>query len=70
MNTVITMDRGTVSSEMIARSGLIQNMIAMTPMIVHSAVISWVRVCWSEFAMLSMSLVTRLSVSPRGCESK
>ena len=67
MNTVIAMDSGTVSSEMTASSGLIQNMIAMTPMIVHSAVISWVRVCWSELAMLSMSFVTRLSVSPRGC---
>ena len=55
---------------MTASSGLIQNMIAMTPMIVHSAVISWVSVCWSEFAMLSMSLVTRLSVSPRGWLSK
>ena len=69
-NTVTAIDRGTVSSEMTASSGLIQNMIAMTPMIVHSAVISWVSVCWSEFAMLSMSLVTRLSVSPRGWLSK
>ena len=70
MNTVTAIDSGTVSSEMTASSGLIQNMIAMTPMIVHSAVISWVSVCWSEFAMLSMSLVTRLNVSPRGWLSK
>jgi hypothetical protein len=38
-------ETGTVSSEMTASSGLIQNMIAMTPMIVHSAVMSWVSVC-------------------------
>ena len=55
---------------MTASSGLIQNIIARTPMIVHTAVISWVIVCWSELAMLSMSLVTRLSVSPRGWQSK
>ena len=55
---------------MTASSGLIQNIITRTPMIVHSAVISWVRVCWSELAMLSMSLVTRLRVSPRGWLSK
>ena len=61
MSTVTAIDSGTVSSEMTASSGLIQNIIARTPMIVHSAVMSWVSVCCSEFAMLSMSLVTRLS---------
>ena len=66
MKTVTPIESGTVSSEMMARIGLIQSIIARTPMIVHSAVMSWVSVCWSEFAMLSMSLVTRLSVSPRG----
>ena len=55
---------------MTASSGLIQNIIARTPMIVQTAVMSWVIVCWSELAMLSMSLVTRLSVSPRGWLSK
>ena len=70
ITTVTAIETGTVSSEMTASSGLIQNMIAMTPMIVHSAVISWVNVCCSELAMLSMSLVTRLSVSPRGWLSK
>ncbi len=42
MNTVTTIDSGTVSSEMTASNGLIQNMIAITPMIVQTAVISWV----------------------------
>ena len=70
MKTVTAIDSGTVSSEMTASSGLIQNIIASTPMIVQTAVMSWVRVCWSELAMLSMSLVTRLSMSPRGWLSK
>ena len=65
-----TIDSGTVSSEMTASSGLIQNMIASTPTTVQTEVISWVIVCWSVLAMLSMSLVTRLSVSPRGWLSK
>ena len=51
---------------MTASSGLIQSIIASTPMIVQTAVMSWVRVCCSELAMLSMSLVTRLRMSPRG----
>ena len=69
-NTVTTIERGTVSSEITASRGLIHSIIASTPMIVHTAVMSWVIVCWSELAILSMSLVTRLRVSPRGCESK
>ena len=63
---VTTIESGTVSSEMTASSGLIQSIIASTPMIVQTAVMSWVSVCWSELAMLSMSLVTRLRMSPRG----
>ncbi len=70
MKTVTMIERGTVSSEMTASSGLIQNIMASTPMMVHRAVISWVSDCWSELAMLSMSFVTRLSVSPRGWLSK
>ena len=70
MKIVPTIESGTVRSEMTARIGLIQSIRARTPMIVHSDVISWVRLCWSEFAMLSMSLVTRLRVSPRGWLSK
>jgi hypothetical protein len=51
---------------MTASNGLIQIISASTPMIVRTAVISCVRVCWSDWAMLSMSLVTRLRMSPRG----
>ena len=61
---------GITSSEMSASSGLIQSIIASTPMIVATDVMIWVRLCCRVLAMLSMSLVTRLSVSPRGCVSK
>ena len=55
---------------MTARSGLIVSIMTSTPMIVSSDVMSWVRVCWSDWPMLSMSFVTRLSRSPRGRASK
>ncbi len=53
-----------------ARSGLIRIIMIRTPMIVRTAVISWVRLCWRVWAMLSMSFVTRLSVSPRAWSSR
>ena len=46
------------------------NMISSTPTTVRTDVIAWVIVCWRVWAMLSMSFVTRLRVSPRGCPSK
>ena len=70
MSTVTTSDAGTASSETTARIGLIVSMITSTPTIVSSDVMSWVRLCWSDWPMLSMSLVTRLSRSPRGWLSK
>ena len=39
-------------------------------MTVSREVSSWLIVCCRDWAMLSMSLVTRLSSSPRGVESK
>ena len=51
---------------MTARIGLIVSIMISTPTIVSSDVMSWVRLCWSDWPMLSMSLVTRLSRSPRG----
>ena len=53
-----------------ARVGEMQNIITVTPMIVSSEVSSWLRVCCRAWEMLSMSLVTRLSTSPRGNLSK
>ncbi len=70
IRVVIQIDTGTVTSAMIASSGEIQNMNASTPMIVSTDVISWLNVCCSVWAMLSVSLVARLSTSPRGCWSK
>ena len=67
---VTSTDTGTVTSAISASSGEIQNIIASTPTMVSSEVTSWLRVCCSVWAMLSMSLVARLSTSPRGCWSK
>ena len=55
---------------MSASSKLIVSIMISTPMTVSTDVISWVRLCWSVWPMLSMSLVTRLSVSPREWSSK
>ena len=46
-----------------------KNIITSTPMTVSTEVISCESVCWSVWATLSMSLVTRLSSSPRGWPS-
>ena len=70
MSAVATSDSGTASSETTARSGLIVSIMISTPMIVNSDVMSWVSDCWSDWPMLSMSLVTRLSRSPREWPSK
>ena len=63
-------ETGTVTSAISASSGEIQNIMASTPTMVSSEVTSWLSVCCSVCAMLSMSLVARLSTSPRGCWSK
>ena len=63
-------DAGTARSEITARIGLIVSIRISTQTIVSSDVMSWVRLCWSDWPMLSMSLVTRLSRSPRGWLSK
>jgi hypothetical protein len=67
---VTSTDTGTVTSAMTANSGEIQNITASTPMMVSSEVTSWLNVCCSVWAMLSVSLVARESTSPRGCWSK
>ncbi len=53
-----------------ASSGEIQNIIASTATTVISDVSSWLIVCCRVVLTLSMSLVTRLSSSPRGERSK
>ena len=69
MNRIVSSDAGIVISAIIASSGEMRNIITTTPMIVSTEVSIWLRVCWRLCATLSMSLVTRLSRSPRGCVS-
>ena len=67
---VITTDSGTATSAMTASSGEITNISTSTPTTVSTEVRSWLSVCDRLCEMLSMSLVTRLSSSPRGWPSK
>ena len=53
-----------------ASTGETTNIITVTPMTVSSEVSSWLSVCCRAWETLSMSLVTRLSSSPRVCWSK
>ena len=70
MKIVTASDAGTASSDTRARIGLMRTIMISTPTMVSSDVMSWVRLCWRDWPMLSMSLVTRLSRSPRGWLSK
>ena len=67
---VTSIDSGTETSAISASSGEIQNIIDSTATTVSSEVSSWLSVCCRVWLTLSMSLVTRLSSSPRGCRSK
>ncbi len=51
-------------------TGEIENIMTSTNTTVSSEVNAWLSVCCRLWAMLSMSLVTRLSSSPLGCLSK
>ena len=70
MSAVTMIESGTETSATTARIGEIQNIIASTPMSVRAEASSWLNVCCIVCWMLSMSLVTRLSSSPRGTVSK
>ncbi len=67
---VSSIESGTETRATSASSGEIQNIIDSTATTVSSEVSSWLIVCWRVWLTLSMSLVTRLSSSPRGCRSK
>ena len=58
-------DTGTVVSATTASSGEIVNIMIATPISSRTEVSIWLSVCCRLWAMLSMSLVTRLSRSPR-----
>ena len=66
----MTTETGTTSTEMRASSQLMESIMISTPTIVSAAVMICVMLCCSDCEMLSMSLVMRLSTSPRGWSSK
>ena len=66
MNRMVSSDAGMVTSAIDASSGEMRNIITTTPMRVSTEVSIWLSVCCRLCATLSMSLVTRLSRSPRG----
>ena len=70
MRKVTTSASGIVITDTAASSGEIQNIMPMTPMIVSTEVSSWLSPCCSVVLRLSMSLVTRLRMSPCGWLSK
>ena len=70
MSMVTTTDTGTTSNEMRASSQLMVSIMMRTPTMVSVDEMICVRLCCSDCEMLSMSLVMRLSTSPRGWSSK
>ena len=67
---VATMATGRVTRAISVSQGLIVTIMTRTPTMVHTEVMSWVRLCCRVVLMLSMSLVTRLMISPWVLESK
>ncbi|OMC32097.1 hypothetical protein A5739_11895 [Mycobacterium colombiense] len=67
---VANRDNGTVSTVITTSSGEMDTIIASTATTVRTDVSSWLIVIDSDDWMLSMSLVTRLSSSPRWRPSK
>jgi hypothetical protein len=70
IRAVTTIEIGTVTRAMRASTHEIQNIMTRTATTVSSELSSCERVCCRDWLTLSMSLVTRLSTSPRGCLSK
>ena len=70
MTRAAAIEMGTATIAITASTGETQNIITSTPMSVSRLVSSCDSVCCSDWAMLSMSLVTRESSSPRGWRSK
>ena len=70
ISAVVTSVSGTVTSAISASVGERMNIITSTPSTVSSDVTAWLMDCCRLCEMLSTSLVTRLSSSPRWIESK
>ncbi len=69
MSRMVRSETGMVINAISASSGEMVNIMIITPKMVSTEVSIWLRVCWRLWATLSMSLVTRLSRSPRGWRS-
>ena len=67
---VSQIDTGIVTRAMTASSGEMENIIASIATTMTTLVSICPSVCCTDWARLSMSLVTRLSTSPRGWVSK
>ena len=65
MARMVRMERGMVTTATRASSHEIHSMMASVPTSMSDWLNIWLRVCWRLWAMLSMSLVTRLRRSPR-----
>ncbi len=70
ISIVMTTEIGITSSEIRDSSQLMVSIMMSTPMMVSTDVMICVALCCSDCEMLSMSLVMRLSTSPRGWSSK
>ena len=69
MYLMVSSDTGMVIIAIVASSGEMVYIMMITPTMVSTDVSIWLRVCCRLWATLSMSLVTRLSRSPRGWRS-
>ncbi len=69
MNFITINELGTSTTVSVASSGEIVYIMMITPVMVSVALSIWLSDCCRHIAMLSMSLVTRPSRSPRGCWS-
>ena len=69
-NRVISIEAGTLTSAITASTGEIATIMLSTATMVSNETSIWLNDCCRLCATLSMSLVTRLSTSPRGWPSK
>ena len=66
MTRIASSESGTVTSATTVSIGEMVIIITTTPIRVSEETRIWLMVCWRLWERLSMSLVTRLSRSPRG----
>ena len=61
---VPTRQRGIVTRQIAVISGLMDSIMMIIPVRETTAEINWIRLCCSVLPILSISLVTRLKISP------